>query len=95
MKLPITADEKAIAALPGDLGAQTFRAREELSIAIPGRGSNAKYATAISRLLQHDLGGRMVDITAVRQVLHEDSVETAMELLTFDESDVDGLPAGR
>lgn len=88
VKVPITADEKTIAALPGDVEVQTFQAREELSVVVPGRSSNAKYATALSRLLQHstqhDLGGRMVDLTAVRQVLHDDSVETSMALVTFD-----------
>ncbi|MCH6163192.1 MerR family transcriptional regulator [Streptomyces marispadix] len=90
VKVPVTADEKALAALHGDVEVQSFQAREELSIVLPGRSSNAKYATAISRLVQypaqHDLGGRMVEITAVRQVLHEDSVETAMALVAFDES---------
>ncbi|OEV31977.1 hypothetical protein AN219_01675 [Streptomyces nanshensis] len=77
VKIPVTADEEAIAALPGDVEVQTFEARDELSIFIPGKSSMAKYATAMSRLATHPLDAAFIDFGGVRQLLHDDGVETA------------------
>ncbi|MFC7328069.1 MerR family transcriptional regulator [Marinactinospora rubrisoli] len=75
------------AALPGDLEVRTFEARDELSIFIPGRTSMAKFATAISRLAEHPLGGAFIDVGRMRHVLHDDGVETAMAVRRLDEAD--------
>lgn len=85
VKVPVTGDERAFAALPAGVEVQTVPGREELSVVLPGRSSTPKYASALSRLLrypaEHDLGARMADPASARQVLHEDSVETAVELV--------------
>ncbi|MFF3208832.1 hypothetical protein [Streptomyces sp. NPDC002962] len=39
---PVTADEGALASLPRDVEVQTFEARDELSIFIPGKSSMSK-----------------------------------------------------
>jgi DNA-binding transcriptional MerR regulator len=51
-------------------------ARDEMSIFIPGRNTMAKYCTGIVRLLNaHPAeGGGFVDITRLRQEIHEDGV---------------------
>ncbi|QFZ18328.1 MerR family transcriptional regulator [Saccharothrix syringae] len=56
-------------------GARDFAAREELSVFLPGRGTTAKYATALSRLLGHPLDGAYADVSRMRHVLHDDGVE--------------------
>jgi len=90
VKIPITADEKAIAALPGDVEVQTFEARDELSIFIPGKSSMAKYATALSRLATHPLDAAFMDFIRVRQLLHDDGVETTAAICKLSETDVVG-----
>lgn len=75
--VPVTVDEAAVAALPGDVEVRTFAARTELSIFIPGRSSMAKYATAISRLYTHPLGDAILDAAHIRQLPHDGGVETA------------------
>jgi DNA-binding transcriptional MerR regulator len=85
VKLPVTADEGALASLPRDVGVQTFEAREELSIFIPGKSSMAKYATALSRLFTYSLDAAYVDASRMRQVLHDDGVETAAAISRLDE----------
>jgi DNA-binding transcriptional MerR regulator len=87
VKVPVTADEKALAALPGDLEVQAFEAREELSIFIPGRSSMAKFGTAISRLFTHPLETAYIDISRMRQLLHEDGIETTAPLCPLDASE--------
>lgn len=84
VKLPITVDEGA-SSLPGDVEVQTFEARDELSIFMPGRSSMAKYATALSRLFTHPLDAAHVDVSRLRQVLHDDGVETAAAIRRLDE----------
>ncbi|MFI7618224.1 MerR family transcriptional regulator [Nonomuraea terrae] len=84
VKIPVTADEQALAALPGDLEVQSFEARDELSIFIPGRSSMAKFGTAISRLLTHPLETAYLDISRMRQLLHDDGIETAAPLCDLD-----------
>ncbi|MEU0204928.1 MerR family transcriptional regulator [Streptomyces canus] len=85
VKLPVTADEGAPASLPRDVEVQTFEARDELSIFIPGKSSMAKYATALSRLFTHPLDAAYVDVSRMRQVLHDDGVETAAAIRRLDE----------
>jgi DNA-binding transcriptional MerR regulator len=85
VKLPVTAGELVPASLPGDVEVQTFEARDELSIFIPGRSSMAKYATALSRLFTHPLDAAYVDVSRMRQVLHDDGVETAAAIRGLDE----------
>jgi hypothetical protein len=58
VKVPITANEKiGRGAFRDGVETQTFEARDELSIFIPGRSSMAKFGTAISRLTTHPLEG--------------------------------------
>jgi DNA-binding transcriptional MerR regulator len=84
VKVPVVADEKTLAALPGDVEVQTFDARDELSILIPGRISMAKYATAISRLLTHPLDNAWADVSGMRILLHDDGVETTVPIRKLD-----------
>jgi DNA-binding transcriptional MerR regulator len=86
----LTADEDAIAALPGDLEVQTFEARDEVSIFIPGKCSSAKFSTALSRLMAYHLDDAYPDLTRMRQVMHEDGVETALAICRLDEAE-DGI----
>ncbi|MBG6091650.1 MerR family transcriptional regulator [Actinomadura viridis] len=90
VKVPVTADGEALAALPGDMEVQTFEPREELSIFIPGRNSMAKYGTALSRLFTHPLEGAFVDVSRMRHVLHDDGVETAAAVSRLDETGLEG-----
>ncbi|MEU8682307.1 MerR family transcriptional regulator [Streptomyces sp. NPDC048611] len=92
VKIPVTADEGTLAALPGDLEVQTFEARDELSIFIPGRSSIAKYCTALSRLTPYPLDAAYVDITRLRHVLHDDGIETAAAIRALDEGMGTGVP---
>jgi DNA-binding transcriptional MerR regulator len=85
VKLPVTADGGAQASLPDDAEVQTFEARDELAIFIPGKSSMAKYATALSRLFTHPLEAAYVDVSRMRQVLHDDGVETAAAILRLGE----------
>ncbi|MFC3998387.1 MerR family transcriptional regulator [Nocardiopsis sediminis] len=87
VKVPVTADEKALAALPGDVEAQTFEARDELSISIPGTSSMAKFGTAISRLAAHPLEAAFADVSRMRQIVHGDGIETAAPIRGLDEAD--------
>ncbi|RCV57763.1 MerR family transcriptional regulator [Marinitenerispora sediminis] len=88
VKIPVTADAGALAALPDDVEVQDFEARDELSIFLPGRSSMAKYGTAISRLATHPLDAAFADVSRMRQLLHEDGVETAMAVCELGEADV-------
>ncbi|GAA2736157.1 MerR family transcriptional regulator [Actinocorallia aurantiaca] len=90
VKVPVTADERALAALPDDVEVQTFEARDELSIFIPGRSSMAKYGTALSRLLTHPLDAAYADISRMRQLLHDDGVETTVAIRELDGTGVSG-----
>ncbi|UJW30412.1 MerR family transcriptional regulator [Saccharothrix sp. AJ9571] len=87
VKVPVTGDEEALAELPGNFEVQTFGAREELSIFIPGRSSMAKFGTAFSRLVTHRLDAAFLDISSMRQVLHDDGVETSTAIRALDGSD--------
>ena len=91
VKIPVTADKKAIAALPGDVEVQAFEARDELSIFIPGKSSMAKYATALSRLTTHPLDAAFIDLIRIRQLLHDDGVETTVAICKLGETDVVGV----
>lgn len=84
--VPVDADAKVLAALPDDVAVHTFEAREELSIFLPGKSSMAKFATAMSRLTTHPLDAAYVDFSRMRQVLHDDGVETAMAVRALDAS---------
>ncbi|WP_113705113.1 MerR family transcriptional regulator [Nonomuraea lactucae] len=90
VKIPVTADKEAIAALPGDLEVQVFEARDELSIFIPGKSSMAKYGTAISRLFAHPLDAAYIDVSRMRQVLHDGGIETTAAIRELDETGVIG-----
>ncbi|CAM3352736.1 MerR family transcriptional regulator [Kibdelosporangium persicum] len=84
VKVPVTADEEALAALPGDVEVQTFEARTELSILVPGRSSMAKYGSALSRLVSYPLEGAFIDFSRIRQVLYDDGVETTVAICELD-----------
>ncbi|MEU7608110.1 MerR family transcriptional regulator [Micromonospora sp. NPDC049204] len=87
VKVPVTADAGAVAALSRVVEVQAFDARDELSIFIPGRTTMAKYATALSRLLTHPLDGAFPDLSRTRHLLHDDGVETRVAICTLDETD--------
>lgn len=78
--VPVTADEESLAALPDGVRVQTWEARDELSILVPGRSSTAKVGTALSRLLAHPLEDAVIDISRMRQVLHPDGTETSVAI---------------
>jgi DNA-binding transcriptional MerR regulator len=86
VKVPVTADEKSLAALPGDLKVESFEARDELAIFIPGKSSMAKFGTAISRLFTHPLESAYIDISRMRQLLHDDGIETTATICELDKS---------
>jgi DNA-binding transcriptional MerR regulator len=88
--VPVEADAEALAALPDGLEARTFEAREELSIFLPGKSSMAKFATAMSRLTTHPLDAAYVDFSRMRQLLHDDGVETAMAVREVEDTDLAG-----
>lgn len=88
--VPVEADAKALAALPDGVEAHTFEAREELSIFLPGKMSMAKFATAMSRLTMYPLDAAYVDFSRMRQVLHDDGVETAMAVRQLEDADLAG-----
>ncbi|MEW1751680.1 MerR family transcriptional regulator [Streptomyces angustmyceticus] len=90
VKVPVTADEDTLAALPGDVEVQLFEARDELSIFIPGKTSIAKHCTALSRLARHPLDAAYVDIARVRHVLHDDGVESAAPICNLDAGEAAG-----
>jgi len=80
VKIPITADERTVASMPDGVEVQTFEARDELSIFIPGMSSMAKYGTALSRLLAHPLDDAYVDVSRMRHLLHDGGVETTVAI---------------
>lgn len=84
--VPVAAEAAALAALPGDVEVGTFEARDEVSIFLPGKSSMAKFATALSRLTRHPLDDAYVDLARMRQVLHEDGVETALAVRRLDDA---------
>ncbi|MFI7545668.1 MerR family transcriptional regulator [Actinoplanes sp. NPDC049599] len=84
VKIPITADAEAVAALSRNMEVQTFEARDELSIFIPGRPSMAKHATALSRLMTHPLDAAYPDLSRTRQLLHDNGVETTVAICELD-----------
>lgn len=90
VKIPVTTDKEAGAALPGDVELQLLEPRDELSIFIPGRNSMAKFGTALSRLFMHPLDAAFIDISRLRLLLHDDGVETTAAICTFDETDMAG-----
>jgi hypothetical protein len=65
VKISVTADEKAVAALPGDVG---------------------QVRTALSRLLMYPLDAAYIDISRMRQLLHDDGVETTAAICKLDET---------
>jgi hypothetical protein len=83
LKGPVTGVGEA-AALPDDVEVQPFAAREELSILLPGRGSTAKFGTAVSRLTAHPLEDAFVDVSRLRYVLHDHRVEVAVAIAALD-----------
>jgi DNA-binding transcriptional MerR regulator len=90
VSVPVEADARALASLPDDVAVQTFEAREELSIFLPGKSTMAKFATAMSRLTTHPLDAAYVDFSRMRQLLHDDGVETAMAVRQLGDDDAEG-----
>ncbi|WP_093796914.1 MerR family transcriptional regulator [Streptomyces sp. Wb2n-11] len=90
VKVPVTTAGKAITALSGDMEVQTFEARDELAVFVPGKSSMAKYGTALSRLAMHPLDGSYIDVSRMRHLLHEDGFETTAAVRKLDEPGVDG-----
>lgn len=91
VKVPFTGNRSALAAaLPPAMTVQDVPARDEVSIRLPGRMTVAKYASALSRLSTHPLENAFIDLSRIREVLHEDHVETAMAICHLDEDDISG-----
>ncbi|WP_228993455.1 MerR family transcriptional regulator [Streptomyces sp. DH8] len=88
VKVPVTADEKVLASLPADVAVEAFEPRDELSVFMPGKGSMAKYGSALSRLLTHLLDAAYVDTSRMRHLLHTNGTETAVAVCEFHESSV-------
>lgn len=88
--VPVDADPEALAALPDDVDVRTFEGGDELVIFLPGKTSMAKFATALSRLTTHPLDNAYADLSRMRQVLHDDGVETALVVRQLEEADVTG-----
>lgn len=86
VKVPITADGQATAALSEEVEVHDFAARDELSIFIPGRDSMEKYSTALARLTGHPLDAAYIDVSRMRFVLHDGGVETAAAIRRLDGS---------
>ncbi|MFF5900941.1 MerR family transcriptional regulator [Streptomyces argenteolus] len=85
VKVPVTGEEHALAALPADIEVEMFEARDELSIFMPGRSSMAKHSTALSRLLAHPLDAAYLDTSRMRHLLHDDGVETTIAICRLPE----------
>lgn len=90
-KVPVSEPFEIPADLAGDIEMQTFEAREELSVFIPGKSSMAKFGTAFSRLITHQPADACIDVTRLRQVLRADGVETSAALYAFDDTDATSL----
>jgi DNA-binding transcriptional MerR regulator len=75
-KVPVTAPETVLAALPADLLVQAQDACDEVSIFMPGRNTMAKYCTVILRLLNaYPLDGEtFVNFARMRQEIRDDGV---------------------
>ncbi|MFD3607008.1 MerR family transcriptional regulator [Streptomyces atroolivaceus] len=89
LKVPVAADEKALASLPAGIEVETFESRDELSIFMPGKSSMAKHGTAVSRLLMHPLDAAYADTSRMRHLLHANGVETATAICEFRKPSVD------
>ncbi len=62
------------AALPATVTLGRFRARDEVSIVVPGRETLAKYATALQRLASHAVEqSRAIDLGQPRHLLQDGS----------------------
>ncbi|MFE1167995.1 MerR family transcriptional regulator [Nocardiopsis sp. NPDC058789] len=79
-KVPVSADAAQLAALAEHVDVQTFEAREELAIHLPGRLTMSKHATAQLRLVTQVPEGLFPDASTQRHILHDDGIETAVRL---------------
>ncbi|MET9589866.1 MerR family transcriptional regulator [Streptomyces sp. NPDC006516] len=85
VKVPVTADEQALAALPAGIEVEVIESTDELSVFTPGKTSMAKHSAALSRLLMHPLDAAYLDTSRMRQLLHGNGVETALAICEFRE----------
>ncbi|WP_082206301.1 MerR family transcriptional regulator [Nocardiopsis sp. SBT366] len=79
-KVPVAAEARQLAALAERVDVQTFEAREELAIHLPGRATMPKHATAQLRLVTEAPEGLFPDASTQRHILHGDGIETAVRL---------------
>ena len=84
VSVPFTGDPGALSTT-GDLAVRDFPPRDELAIRLPGRTTTAKYATALARLTAHPMDDAYVDVSRLREILHDDHVETAVAIRCLDE----------
>jgi DNA-binding transcriptional MerR regulator len=88
VKVPFTGNPAALAAaLPAGMAVQDFPPRDEIAIRLPGQTTLAKYATALSRFTAYPLQNAFIDMSRIREVLHQDHVETAVAICHLDEDD--------
>lgn len=79
-KVPVSADAERLAALAEKVDVQTFEAREELAIHLPGRITMPTHAVAQLRLVTQVPEGLFPDASTQRHILHDDGTETAVRL---------------
>ena len=66
------------------------RALDEPTGLDPYDWTAAEFATALSRLTTYPLDNAYADLSRMRQVLHDDGVETALAVRQLEEADVTG-----
>ncbi|MFL1378795.1 MULTISPECIES: MerR family transcriptional regulator [unclassified Nocardiopsis] len=91
VELPVEGDSAALVKFDEWVEVRESESREELSVFLPGAQSMAKYGTALSMLSAHPAGDMIIDMSAIRLVLHEDGIETSLglrPLADFMEEDV-------
>ncbi|PSK93729.1 DNA-binding transcriptional MerR regulator [Murinocardiopsis flavida] len=84
--VPVHADGGVPAGLPEGMDLRHLPEREERSMTLPGRGSMAKYSTAIGHLYTPPDApdGLFPDSGSLRYILHPESLEVAMTLYPLD-----------
>ncbi|MEE2037606.1 MerR family transcriptional regulator [Nocardiopsis sp. CT-R113] len=86
--IPVSADADVLAALAEKVDVQSFGARDELSIHMPGRNSAAKFVMAQVRLSIHEPPeGYFAAPAETRHLLHGDGIETTMPLRLISEAE--------
>lgn len=90
-KLPVVVPDPASLAdtMPPHVEVQTWFARDELSIRLPGRLAAANYFTGLHRLMHHELDDLYTDLGpgGERIVVHDDAFDLSLALCLASEDD--------